>query len=284
MELTAETGRRLADLIHRLCGLVLGPNKDYLIRHRLEPLLVREGLSGYEQLLERLQGRSAPRLHDAIVEAITTKETGFFRDHALFLAIQREILPACIANLRASGGRRHRIRIWSAACSTGQEPYSLAMIVRDLVDDVESGVSEGQFTILASDISSEAVETARAGIYLASEVKRGLSEDNLKRHCRRDGKHWLIADRVRRLVQFQRFDLMQPPTQLGAFDLILCRNVLIYFDEATRKRICAGMHGTLYPGGWLALGAAESLFGISDRFEQIRVGRTLLYRKSGGAA
>jgi len=279
MPLSAETGRRLSELIHRLCGLVLGPNKEYLIRHRLEPLVVREGLSSYEHLLEKLSGRESARLHDAIVEAITTKETGFFRDQSLFQAIRQVVLPACVATLRSRPGHRHRIRIWSAACSTGQEAYSLAMIVRELVDNPAGGVSESQFTILGSDISSDAIAAARAGKYQPAEVRRGLSDEMLKRYFERDGQGWRISECVRRLVQFQRFDLMQAPRQLGAFDLILCRNVLIYFDEATRRRVCQGLRGALHAGGWLVLGAAESLFGIDDGFETIPSGKTILYRK-----
>ncbi len=285
MELSRETGQRLSDLIHRLCGLVLGHNKSYLIRHRLEPLVRHEGLKSFEELLERLQGRSAARLHDAIIEAITTKETSFFRDQAFFQTLQRMVLPECIANLKRRPGQRHRIRIWAAACATGQECYSVAMLIRDLVaSDPAGGLRESDFTILATDISAEALEVAKAGRYSRTEVGRGLSEAMLARHFCRDGQKWVVAESVRRLIQFRRFDLLQSPAQFGAFDLILCRNLLIYFDEATRRRVCNALHGVLHPGGWFAVGAAESLFGIEDRFESLKVGRVLLYRKSQGSA
>lgn len=283
MELSPETGLRLSELIHRLCGLVLGHNKSYLIRHRLEPLIRREGLASFEELLERLQGRHAPRLHDAIIEAITTKETSFFRDPAFFQALQRVVLPECIANLRRRAGQRHRIRIWAAACATGQEAYSVAMLIRDLVAaDPAIGVRDSDFTILATDISADALVVAKAGRYTRNEVGRGVSEGLLARHFRRDGHAWLVSEPVRRLVQFQKFDLLASPAKLGAFDVILCRNVLIYFDEQTRRRVCQSLHGVLHPGGWFALGAAESLFGIEDRFETVKAGRVLLYRSAAG--
>ena len=281
MELSRETGRQLSELIHKLCGLVLGPSKSYLIRHRLEPLVRREGLEGFDDLLDRLQGRSGARLHDAIIEAITTKETSFFRDKAFFQALHRVVLPDCAANLKQRAGQRHRIRIWSAACSTGQEPYSLAMLIRGFVAaDSREGLHDHHFSILASDISSEAIDVARSGRYSRSDVSKGLSEAMLSHYFSRDGRNWEVVDSVRRLVQFQQFDLMKSPARLGAFDLILCRNVLIYFDDATRRRVCEGFHHLLHPGGWLAVGAAESLYGIDKQFELITEGRTLLYRKA----
>ncbi len=281
MQLSDETSQRLSELIHRLCGLVLGPNKSYLIRHRLEPLVRREGLASFEQFLDRLQSRGGARLHAPIIEAITTKETSFFRDPAFFEALQRVVLPECVARLKHRAGHRHRIRIWSAACSTGQEPYSVAMLIRELnAADPEFGDRDGAFTILASDISTEALESAKTGRFSRSEVERGLPEKMRAAHFRPVGREWEVTEPIRRLVQFQQFDLLQSPTRLGAFDLILCRNLLIYFDEATRRRVCDSFHAILQSGGWLAVGAAESLHGMDSRFETVKVGRALLYRKA----
>jgi chemotaxis protein methyltransferase CheR len=278
MELSRETGKQLAELIYSLCGLVLGENKDYLIRHRLEPLVVREGLADFEQFLDRLKGRDGARLHDPIVEAITTKETSFFRDPTFFEALEKVVIPECLANVNRHAGQRHRVRIWSAACSTGQEPYSIAMLVRDFTA-VRPEIEENSFTILASDISTDSVESAKTGCYNRNDVDRGLSPELLARHFQQNGTTWCVTEQLRRLVQFRRFDLMQTVASLGVFDLIVCRNVMIYFDESTRKRVCDGFHAILHPGGWLAVGAAESLHGIDDRFEAIRIGRTVLYRK-----
>ena len=280
MELSEQTLEKLSMLIHRLCGLVIGPDKGYLVQHRLGPLMRAEGIDSYEQLLLRLQGRGCSRLHDAIVEAITTKETSFFRDRAFFRALQQVVLPERIEALEQSAARRHRIRIWSAGCSTGQECYSVAMIIRDLVAaHGPAGPRESLFTILASDISTESIEIAKAGRYGPNEVGRGLSSDLLGRHFHQRGNHWIVDDSLRRLVQFRRFDLLNSPAELGAFDVILCRNILIYFDESARRRIYRGLYGMLQDGGWLALGAAESLFGVESAFETVKVGRTLLYRR-----
>lgn len=280
MELSRETFRELTELIHRLCGLVIGQNKMYLVRHRLEPLIRDCGLDGFEHLLQRLQTRDGARLRDSIVEAITTKETSFFRDQSLFKAIRQQVLPACATLLNRPDAKRHRIRMWSAASSTGQEAYSLAMLVREFVESQGSGdLQANQFTILASDISADAIETAKAGRYNRSQVARGLSDEQLERHFHCRGSHWLPKEPVRRLVQFWQFNLLESPAELGVFDLILCRNVLIYFDEPTRKRICRALYGILQDGGWLVLGAAESLYGMDDRLETVKVGRILLYRK-----
>lgn len=280
MELSRQTFEELALLIRRLCGLAIGADKMYLVRHRLEPVIHDHGLDGFADLLDRLQTRPGSRLHDLIIEAITTKETSFFRDAALFQAIEQRVLPECAQRLKDPAARRQRIRFWSAAASSGQEAYSLAMLVREAAEAAgPSGPQEGQFTILGSDISAAAIETAKAARYCRAELDRGLSGDRVRRHFCRRGDHWSLSEPVRRLVHWRRFNLLDSPAGLGPFDLILCRNVLIYFDAPTRKRICQGFHGILQDSGWLALGAAESLYGVDDRFEAVRTGRALLYRK-----
>ncbi|HVP10810.1 MAG TPA: protein-glutamate O-methyltransferase CheR [Phycisphaerae bacterium] len=280
MELSEQTLEKLSKLIHRLCGLVIGPDKGYLVRHRLGPLVQSEGLESLEQLLLRLEGRGGSRLHDAIIEAITTKETSFFRDRAFFRALREVVLPERVEALKQSGDLRHRIRIWSAGCSTGQECYSVAMLIRELVAaSGAAGPRENHFNILASDISTESIRIAKAGRYSRNEVARGLPAELLDRHFHRRGEHWIVDDALGRLVQFRRFDLLNSPVELGAFDVILCRNVLIYFDESARRRIYHGLYSVLQDGGWLALGAAESLFGAEHRFETVKVGPTILYRK-----
>ncbi len=280
MELRHATLLRLSDVIRELCGLSLGSDKAYLVRHRLAPLVQRERLASFEQLLERLQGPGATRLHDAIIEAITTKETSFFRDHSLFAALRANVLPERVAMLRGSRGQRQRIRIWSAGCATGQEPYSVAMLIRDLpTPGPDAAPGDTAFTILATDLSAEALDFAKTGCYDENHVNRGLSVELLERHFTRHGRCWLVKEPLRRLVQFRRFDLLHPPAALGAFDLILCRNVLIYFDETTRERVLRGLCGALHPGGWIALGAAESLYGSRYRLERVNAGRAMLYRK-----
>ncbi len=280
MELTPGTQLRLSELIHRLCGLVIGSDKAYLIHHRLEPLVHAEGLTSFEQFLDRLQSRDGARLHDVIIEAITTKETSFFRDREFFHALEMNVLPECVSALKRPFGRRHRIRIWSAGCATGQECYSVAMLIRELVmADGNHNLRESDFTILASDISAEALKYAKAGRYIQSEVSRGLSGAMLTRHFHYETGDWVAIESLRKLIHFRRFDLLNSPAGLGAFDVILCRNVLIYFDEPSRRRVCQRLYEVLQDGGWLALGSAENLYGTDERFEVVRLGSTLLYRK-----
>lgn len=278
MELSRESLQELTRLIHRLSGLVIGDNKAYLVRHRLEPVVRSCGLDSFEGFVQRLQSRAGSDLHDAIIEAITTKETSFFRDAWLYDAVLKHVLPERVAELRRSPQRRC-IRIWSAGTATGQEAYSLAMLVREFIDSHDA-LRDSQFELLASDISDAAIATAKAAAYSKAELARGVCETRLERHFRHHGGRWHVKDAVRRLVQFRRISLLQVPADLGPFDLVLCRNVLIYFDEPTRARVCRDLYRVLNKGGWLALGSAESLYGIDSGFENLKVGRAVLYRKS----
>lgn len=276
MQLTPDTLHALIQQIRQLTGLALTADKEYLVRHRLGPVVRSCGFGGYEELLLRLQSGGATRIQDAVVEAITTKETSFFRDAWLFDAILQHVLP------QIAGGARRRIRILSAGSSLGQEAYSLAMVAKEFVDLRRSGYSEGDFSITAIDISAEAVDIAKTGLYSQKEVDRGLSEARVRRHLRREGAGWAVVDPLRRMVQFRPHNLLQSLTDLGQFDLILCRNVLIYFDEPTRQNVCQSLASALRPGGWLAVGSAESLHGIDVDLESVRFDRAYLYRKPGG--
>src|SRR4051812_16445156 len=202
MELSNRTLLELTKLIHRWSGLAIGGDKAYLVRHRLAPLVRNNGLEGFDELLMKLQSRNATSLHDAVVEAITTKETSFFRDAWLFEALLGHVLPQLAAAIKcgAGGGGRHRIRIWSAGTSTGQEAYSLAMLVRELIDSSRGNLQEHHFKILASDISSEAIETAKRGSYSKADIARGLSEARLRRHFTRHGDRWIVSDSLRQLI------------------------------------------------------------------------------------
>lgn len=284
MELPQPTFLELATVIHDETGIVLGPEKAYLIRHRLEPLIRDEKLTDFAGLVQRLRMRSGRGLRDAVIDAITVKETQFFRDHSFFEAIRTVVLPACAAAVAKPGHGRQRVRIWSAAASTGQEAYSIAMLLREFIAaDAGAKLDERRFSILATDISAEAIRFAGAGAYTKAEVHRGVTAARLHQHFRQHGGRWVVEESLRTMVQFRTFNLLRSPAELGAFDLILCRNVLIYFDDATRKRICRALFAALHDGGWLALGSAESLHGVEDRFETVIVGKAILYRKPGRA-
>jgi chemotaxis protein methyltransferase CheR len=280
MELAASTFRELADFIRAESGITLGPEKSYLLRHRLEPLIRREGLHSFDGLIEKLRSRGRAALRDSVIDAITVKETRFFRDHAYFEALREHVLPACAALLGASPKTRHRIRLWSAATATGQEAYSLAILVREFLESRGlAAPDDGHFSILATDISTTAIESAKSALFSRTQVHSGLSDSRRQRYLHHRGERWIIDEPLRRMVQFRMFNLLHSPAPLGAFDLILCRNVLIYFDEPIRQRICRGLHSVLHDGGWLALGSAESIHGMDDCFETVIRGKVILYRK-----
>jgi chemotaxis protein methyltransferase CheR len=277
MHLSRPTFDELRGAVHRLCGIMLSEDKAYLIRHRLEPVVRDHGLAGFEELARRLRAPGGAALHDAVVEAITTGETSFFRDGHPFEAFRRHVLPQLVA-------RGARARLWCAAAATGQEPYSAAMLVCDALDAHRArGGAEVPVSILATDVSARALAAARRGEYTRQELSRGLTAAQVARYFERRGERWRVREAVRRLVEFRRANLVQPFAALGAFDAIFCRNVLIYFDDDTRRRVCGQLHAALADGGWLLLGSAESLYGIADGFEAVRLGDTLLYRRRSGA-
>jgi chemotaxis protein methyltransferase CheR len=275
MDLPQHTFDELRRLIHRLCGLVISDEKAYLIRHRLEPLARAAGCRDFEEFAQKLRGPEGEALNDRIVEAITTSETSFFRDAHPFEAFRQHLLPRL-----AVLARTRPVRIWCAAAATGQEPYSLAMLIADFVAAGQAlGVKEQDFGILATDVSAKVLAEAEAGRYDQRDLARGLTPEQVGRYFERHGKSWELRPAVRRLVRFVPLNLTRPLGGVGPFDVIFCRNVLIYFDEATRRRICDQLFALLNPGGWLMLGSAENLYGISDRFESRQFGETLVYCK-----
>jgi chemotaxis protein methyltransferase CheR len=274
MDLPGPVFDDLRATIQALCGVVLSREKAYLIRHRLEPVVRDNRLAGFEELARRLREPGGAALRDAVVEAITTGETAFFRDGHPFDAFRRHVLPDL-----ASRGRR--VRLWCAAAATGQEAYSVAMTVAEFAEAGRGrGAGEGTFSVLATDVSARALAVARAGEYTRQEVARGLSAAQLARHFESRGERWAVRPSVRRLVEFRRANLVQPFAGLGTFDAIFCRNVLIYFDDDTRRRVCAQLHAALAEGGWLLLGSAENLYGIAEGFDSVRLGDSLIYRRT----
>jgi chemotaxis protein methyltransferase CheR len=284
VHLSRATYDELRQVVHRLCGLVLGEDKAYLVRHRLGPLARVSGCKSFEELSERLRRPGSAALCDEVVEAITTGETSFFRDGHPFDAFRSRLLPELIERGRKKPVTgRPRVRLGSVGCSTGQEPYSLAMVVRDFLHSGRAaGLAEQDFRILATDVSARVLAVAAAGEYPRREVARGLAPGQLARYFTPRGRGFAVREEVRRLVEFRRVNLVKPLAGLGTFDGIFCRNVLIYFDEATRRRVSEQLAALLDDGGWLVLGAAENLYGISDRFETLAVGTTLVYRKRCG--
>ena len=284
MELPRNVFDELCRLVHRLCGLVIAEDKAYLVRHRLEAVVRAAGCRDFRDFVERLRGPQGATLHEPIIEAITTAETSFFRDGHPFETFRRHLLPRLAerARARAPDPSGPRVRLWCAGAATGQEPYSLAMLLHDFLDSAAAhALVERDFRLLATDVSAKVLATAAVGVYAERELARGLTPGQITRYFERQGEAWVVRESIRRLVEFRRFNLLQSSAALGPFDVIFCRNVLIYFDDATRRRLCEQFHARLLDGGWLILGAAENLYGLGARFESGRLGGTLLYQKQG---
>jgi chemotaxis protein methyltransferase CheR len=247
----------LRKLLKERSGLDLSADKQYLVESRLIPLARRVGLSGIGELVQKLKGGADP-LTSEVVEAMTTNETFFFRDKIPFDHLKEAILPALV-QARAS---RRALRIWCAASSTGQEPYSIAMCVKEF-----AGLAGWRVEIVATDLSQEVLAKSKAGIYSQFEVQRGLPIQMLVKYFKQIGELWQLNADIRGMVQHRQLNLLKDFSHLGSFDLIFCRNVLIYFDQDTKAGIFERLSKMLEPDGVLALGAAESVVGISDAFK-----------------
>jgi chemotaxis protein methyltransferase CheR len=282
MELSRTTFDELRRLIHRLCGIVIADEKEYLIRHRLESLVMESDCLSYDEFFAKLSSLDRLRWQEAVVESITTRETSFFRDRHPFEAVKNCILPELITTFYEKKPILvpPKLRFLSCGAATGQEPYSLAMSISEyLAARHPTGIKEHDFSIVAADISANALDYAAAAKYRRHEINRGLSEEHLKNHFMPQGDEWTVKPHLRQLVEFRRLNLLTSLSGLGRFHLILCRNVLIYFDEPTRQRLCTQLFEMLNDGGWLILGSAESLFGINHAYQSHRHGDTLLFRK-----
>lgn len=254
------------------CGIVLGENKQYLIASRLNPLLSEYRIPDLRQLVGRLrtEPRSSP-LYERIVDAMTTNETFWFRDGFPFEILKQVILPEQ-ARQKALG-----LRLWSAACSSGQEPYTLSMCVEEYLR-TNPGPLAHNIQIVATDLSPSMLEHARAGVYDAAAMARGLSDERRRLFFTERHGRWQVRDELRRRVSFREHNLMQGFEPLGRFQVIFCRNVLIYFSTELKRDILARLAGALYPGGYLFLGAAEAITGYSDAFEMQRLPQGIVYR------
>jgi chemotaxis protein methyltransferase CheR len=239
-------------------GLDLSADKQYLIESRLLPLSRKASLSGISELVQKMKGGSAS-ITDQVVEAMTTNETFFFRDKVPFDHFRDAIMPEI---LQARAGRKS-IRIWCAAASTGQEPYSLAMCLKEM----SAAITGWRIEIIATDLSQEVLEKSKAGIYSQFEVQRGLPIQMLVKYFKQIGELWQINPDIRAMVQHRQLNLLHDFSQLGVFDVIFCRNVLIYFDQDTKINIFNRLAKASEPDGFLALGAAETVVGLTDVFK-----------------
>ncbi len=256
----------VSQLLRKRAGIVLTGDKMYLLESRLAPLARKEGLPSIDDLIHVLRARRDERLITQVVDVMTTNETFFFRDKTPFDHLKDAIFPVL-----AQARRGSRIRIWCAACSTGQEPYSIAMML-DQNPALTGGVP---VEIVATDISDRCLERARQGLFTQFEVQRGLPIQMLMHYFTQQDDHWRISERLRQMVSFRKMNLIEPAYNLGQFDIVFCRNVLIYFDGPTKGAVLDRIASTMNPGGFLLMGAAESIVGISQSFDVMQDRRGL---------
>jgi chemotaxis protein methyltransferase CheR len=277
IRLRPEEQGTVTQYIYTLCGVSLDGTKTYLIEGRLGRLAEDAGCATFSQFVSRARSEPGRKLEKQIIDAITTNETLFFRDEAPFELLRNKILPDLIDRRKYTPGAR--LRIWSAACSTGQEVYSIAIILKELLGDPDRyGVR-----LLGTDISDDAVARASKGVYGGIDITRGMPESVRTKYFVQRGESWQVRDEIRAMASFQRLNLMQDFSSLGKFDIIFCRNVAIYFNDPDRRGLFERLGRILEPDGYLVIGAMESLNGVSTRFESKRYLRSVFYQLRPGA-
>jgi chemotaxis protein methyltransferase CheR len=261
VQVTGDDLTTISRLVHDLCGLVLDASKGYLVESRLSQIAEQAGCRSFAELAAKARDGRDRALRNAVIDAITTQETLFFRDGAPFEALRNRVLPDLI-DRRENTANARRLRIWSAACSTGQEPYSIAITLRETLPDPDLW----DVNILATDISNAAIRQASMGRFAVHEINRGMDPLKLNRYFDRDGEYWRAKGEVRAMVAFAHRNLLDPFFDLGPFDVIFCRNVAIYFDAETRKSLFLRLAERLTTDGCLFVGSSECLIDIGPQF------------------
>ena len=263
----------LRTLVKSHTAIVIDSGKEYLAETRLAPLVTEQGCASLQEFLGLLRRRSFSPLHRKVLDAMTNNETWFFRDSHPFAALTGNVIPELMKRRSA----RREIAIWSAACSSGQEPYSIALALRE-----NFNLPDWRFSILATDFSSAALERAQAGLYRQMEVNRGLPARLLVRYFQQQGLHWQLKPEVRAMVNFRFLNLAEPwGSLIPPSDIVFLRNVLIYFDIETRQAILERLRRALAPDGFLFLGCAETTLNLNSEFERAQTGNYVCYRIKG---
>lgn len=273
MSITPEEQKLISSVVLDLCGIALDESKAYLIESRFKKLFDEFDISSFSELARTVRTGHDKKLKNAFINAITTRETHFFRDTTPFEALAHKAIPELIDS-KADSLFPNRIRIWSAACSSGQEVYSIAMTLHEVLPNID----DWNISILGTDISDAAVEAASRGRYSKFDIERGTSPEQLNRYFTEDGNYWKVNDELRSLVTFEKRNLLEPFTGLGPFDIIFCRNVAIYFDLPTKRDLFERLTKVLSPQGYLFVGSAESLASFGDRFKPQRHCQSVFYQ------
>lgn len=261
----------LSTILKERSGLVLSEDKVYLLESRLTPIARKKGMETLDDLINEIRLRRKEDLLEEITEAMTTNESFFFRDNTPFDLLKNDVLP----DLLQSRASTKRIRIWCAAASTGQEPYSIAIILKEMATQLMGWNIE----IVGTDLSQQVLEKAKAGIYSQFEVQRGLPIKLLMKYFTQAGEMWQITEEIRKMVSYRPFNLLESYGSLGTFDIIFCRNVLIYFNQETKSGVLERLRSRMPVDGALFLGAAETVLGLSEKFKPV-AGKRGLYKTS----
>ncbi len=271
-DITPQEYETFKSFLQNACGILLGENKQYLVKSRLRRIMEEHELATLGELLERIKRTGRGNLREVVIDAMTTNETLWFRDNHPFRILQEKLLPE-FAERKTS----QSLRIWSAAASTGQEPYSVAMIIEEFRRQRPGKLRDVKIT--ATDISKSVLEVARSGEYEMIAIGRGLSPERQKQFFTPSlSGSWQIKPNIKSMVEFRELNLLER-YMLGKFDIVMCRNVLIYFSADLKKDILTRIHATLNPGGYLILGASESLSGLSNLYEMVHCSPGIIYQK-----
>jgi len=259
--------------LEKACGILLGDNKQYLVSSRLNKLMEQQGIKNLGELVQRIQAQPRGGLREQVVDAMTTNETLWFRDTYPFEVLKNKVIPEFIRN-----NPGQRLRMWSAACSSGQEPYSISMAI-DEFERSNLGQLKMGAQIVATDLSGSMLTNCKTGEYDSLAIARGLSQERLQRYFDTKGPgRWAVKPAIRSRVEFRSFNLLDSYASLGKFDVVFCRNVLIYFSAQVKKDILMRIHGTLKPGGYLFLGASEALNGLPDHYQMVQCSPGIIYQ------
>jgi chemotaxis protein methyltransferase CheR len=262
---------RFKQFLEKACGIILGEGKQYLITSRLTGILRKNDIADLNELLNRIEGRTSLPLYHETIDAMTTNETSWFRDQNPFLVLENEVF----AKMDKEG--KHNCRIWSSACSSGQEPYTISITFSEYLKSRTTSKLK-QLQILATDISTSVLSEAKKAEYEASILGRGLSSERRDAFFKPHEDRWVVRDEIKNRVSFKEQNLLTSYSSLGQFDVIFCRNVLIYFSAERKSEILNRMADSLSPGGYLFLGASETIAGYCDRFEMQRTSYGVLYK------
>lgn len=267
--------------IEEKCGIALSEEKAYLIESRLSRLLIDSNLTCFEELYQRISVSDDPNIVEKVIDAITTNETLWFRDRAPWCILEEQLLPTYVEDIR--DGRRNKVRIWSAACSTGQEPYSIAMCIDNYLR--QKGINDinlSQFEIIATDISSTVLQIARMGRYDNISITRGLDNDYKENYFKSEGRVWVLDEKIKNLVSFRQFNLQSSFFLLGKFEVIFSRNVLVYFSEKLKKEVVKKMALALQPQGIFIIGSSELFIDHKEYFEMENCSSGVYYKLKKG--